>query len=1008
MRHLVAWTILAVFALTSFAEPRPFLERLKDGRPFLIGHRGRNVLKYGGKFAENTLGSFQAARAGLQAIETDVRLTADGALVCSHDANLKRVFKVDLAIGKSTLAEIRKHPVPTFDAYLDVCTRYDAVPFIETKGDVAVVAPVVDVLRKRGLIKVAVLSSSDFAHIRAARRLDPDLFVHHIFSKPELLDELASMGNAGLSWNYPDLAKLPAGLIERTHAKGVRCCLRACDSPATYQAMRALKLDYYPTNVLVPDELAETAFRLQAYVHDLVLKDGAYVATFNLGRSDAAASAPVRLAWKGAPGAVYAVAVNGHDLGTVSGEACAVVAPKACGWRDPNRLEIRVVEGEDKSLCDPDRIAVSISVPAERGPHLSLHGFLERLALPLDLRDEAAAAKAFAQHVRATYRAEPEVLARYRGADDPAAWKRSVDRGRRALDYSFEEVGSWYTFPDRRVAWQFNPTRNGYNEWCFHFSCFSWSGYLATYYAKTGDERAAETWRDLCLSFFAEETVPESKNGYGTSTWRSLDSSERLSHLMGDLAVFLKSPAVTDEFLVTFFRSMWEHAHRLRTSHAWGGNWFSNEMTCLYRFTYLMPYFKDNDEWRAYALAAVTRELKGQVYPDGQQNELAGGYHASVARQFLRIPAVCRFAGVEPPAELMSTVERMFDPYMVLMRPDGRIPGLNDSTDRKAAPFLALGAQLFPARADMKWFASEGVEGARPGWLSRTLPYMGAAVMRTTWEKDAVWAYMDCGPFGTGHQHEDKLNVLLCAYGRTLLSEGGFYDYDTSEIRKYVLSTRSHNTVRFDGGDQDRRAGYRWNPADIARKADFEFSTTPALDVAAAAYDEAYARSPGSGLKHARRLMLFKQVPGLDPFLVVVDRYSATDGRPHAFEQLWHLADGALARLGERAFLATYKGDVGLAGAFSDPEARLVDKRGQKEPELQGWDPGEWSRNNAAPIATPVLCGTFTGARRVVAALQPLRQAGGPCVRAVKASADAGDTAFTLVLSDGREIALQE
>ena len=29
------------------------------------------------------------------------------------------------------------------------------------------------------------------------------------------------------------------------------------------------------------------------------------------------------------------------------------------------------------------------------------------------------------------------------------------------------------------------------------------------------------------------------------------------------------------------------------------------------RFTYLMPYFKDNGEWRAYALAAVTRELNG-------------------------------------------------------------------------------------------------------------------------------------------------------------------------------------------------------------------------------------------------------------------------------------------------------------------------------------------------------------------------------------------------------------
>ena len=182
MRHFIAWTVLAALALTSFAEPRPFRERLRDGRPFLIGHRGRNVLRYGGKHRENTRESFHAAgRAGLQAIETDVRLTADGALVCTHDANLKRVFDVDLDVEKAAFAEVRKHPVPTFDEYLDVCARYDAVPFLETKGEARVVAPVVDALRKRGLLKVAVLSSCDIAHIREARRLDRDIFVHHIF-----------------------------------------------------------------------------------------------------------------------------------------------------------------------------------------------------------------------------------------------------------------------------------------------------------------------------------------------------------------------------------------------------------------------------------------------------------------------------------------------------------------------------------------------------------------------------------------------------------------------------------------------------------------------------------------------------------------------------------------------------------------------------------------------------------------------------------------------------------
>ena len=84
------------------------------------------------------------------------------------------------------------------------------------------------------------------------RRLDREIFVHHIFSEPELLDELAEMGNAGLSYNYKDPAAAPEGLVGRVHAKGVKMCLRAGDTPDTVAKMTAMGLDYIPTNVTVP------------------------------------------------------------------------------------------------------------------------------------------------------------------------------------------------------------------------------------------------------------------------------------------------------------------------------------------------------------------------------------------------------------------------------------------------------------------------------------------------------------------------------------------------------------------------------------------------------------------------------------------------------------------------------------------------------------------------------------------------------------------------------------
>ena len=255
------------------AARRSFVERLgeraKAGRPFFIAHRGCQSLA-----PENSVASFVcAARLGLDAIETDVRLSSDGALVCVHDGTLKRMFGDGREVAAVGYDELRRLlpvngekgkvkglkswstdalRIPTFAEYLDVCEQYDKVPFIETKGDVAVVKPVLEEVRRRGLTKVAVLSSIQFDHIREARRLDKEIFVHHIFSAPELLDELAAMGNAGLSYNYKDLAAVPEGLVERVHAKGVKMCLRAGDTPDAVAKMMALGLDYIPTNVTVP------------------------------------------------------------------------------------------------------------------------------------------------------------------------------------------------------------------------------------------------------------------------------------------------------------------------------------------------------------------------------------------------------------------------------------------------------------------------------------------------------------------------------------------------------------------------------------------------------------------------------------------------------------------------------------------------------------------------------------------------------------------------------------
>ena len=71
-------------------------------RPQVVAHRGASHEK-----AEHTLGAYLAALdAGAEGLECDVRLTADGHLVCVHDRNLRRTASRKGAISTLDLADL--------------------------------------------------------------------------------------------------------------------------------------------------------------------------------------------------------------------------------------------------------------------------------------------------------------------------------------------------------------------------------------------------------------------------------------------------------------------------------------------------------------------------------------------------------------------------------------------------------------------------------------------------------------------------------------------------------------------------------------------------------------------------------------------------------------------------------------------------------------------------------------------------------------------------------------
>jgi len=166
------------------------LDRLfPPGRAAAIAHRGGAKLR-----PENTIAAFDHAMTlGVDAMECDVHVSADGVPMVIHDATLERTTDRAGRVDASTAAELgcvdagarfgeaegfpyrgRGHGIPRLAEVLD---RHPAMPFIvEVKGDRPDVVPVVlEVLRKSRQPGRFVVGGFSQAVMDAVRRLAPEI-----------------------------------------------------------------------------------------------------------------------------------------------------------------------------------------------------------------------------------------------------------------------------------------------------------------------------------------------------------------------------------------------------------------------------------------------------------------------------------------------------------------------------------------------------------------------------------------------------------------------------------------------------------------------------------------------------------------------------------------------------------------------------------------------------------------------------------------------------------------
>ena len=583
---------------------------------------------------------------------------------------------------------------------------------------------------------------------------------------------------------------------------------------------------------------------------------------------------------------------------------------------------------------------------------------------------------------------------------------------RETMNYHLRTCGVWHQYERGKIDWKENPTYNAYKEYVWQLGRFNFLKDLGDYYAASKDPEAARTFVEMISSWIDQADYNNDnpfprKDGHDGVCWRSLDAGIRVKNWAIAWEKFRDAPEITPEFKAKLYASLRQHGEHL-VNFSTDCNWLLYEMTGLVYLSVLFPDLEKAAEWKTYALDRLGKELNRQLFPDGFQYELTTGYHGSLAINYLRILDLLAAHNEKMPSFASDGLERAYELYVKVMRPDGKYPGLNDASPEACSGYLESALRYYPERPDFLFIASKGKKGAKPPYNSIALDYAGAFFVRTGWGEKDVWAYMDCGPFGRAHQHEDKLNFLLFAYGKEMVRDGCNYEYDRSEMRQYVLSTRAHNTVMIDHKEQNRRAGFKWHDEDISKKADFTYSVGGDVEWAKAKYVGKYGNKKEGEIEgaHKRSLYFVKNLDDFKPFFIIDDVIGCKDDIKHDYEVIYHLEETQGFVQGARDFAADFGDGVKLYG-FCSTDA-FKDQIGIKTPKLQGWKPVRkpGMEHEHTPIHTPSVVGKFSGSKRVVSVMYPTDDGDCP-IAAVEAGEGIADRDITIILKNDKRIKIQ-
>ena len=294
-------------------------------------------------------------------------------------------------------------------------------------------------------------------------------------------------------------------------------------------------------------------------------------------------------------------------------------------------------------------------------------------------------------------------------------------------------------------------------------------------------------------------------------------------------------------------------------------------------------------------------------YPDGGLKYRCAGYHVAVSSWYVQAVELADELGIQGIEHEREMARRMEAYSAFLMKPDTSLPLLGDTSpgtdSRRREDTLAR---------------------LQPDAPSQAFQWTGSYALRSGWGPDAVYLFLNAGPYGISHNHQDHLSFEVSGHGTPLIVEPGITPYGRIEQRKQLTSSPAHNTVTVDGLGQHREhvepEGPATNPWVLSDR--FEFVE--------GVFDEGFGPDRSLAVAHVRSICFIKPRAFL-----VVDRLLG-DGRHNLVWHFMFYPQSMAIEPDDCSAVSQEAGDPNIRFTWSDPALQPELIAGETAPPYRG------------------------------------------------------------------------